>query len=269
MSIAQAYPLPDGVTLHVVEGGNLQGRPLVFIHGVMMSGRFFSHQINAFPDYHVIVPDMRGHGESDKVLAGHTVASYARDVHALLTSLGQDHPVLAGWSMGAMVVWEYLHQFGNDSIQAAILIDQPPSDFGWPNWEFGALPIEALRDMVEAIQTDRRPVLEAFRSLMVHDPNNATDWMLDEMEKISPVTATTILCNQTFQDYRDLLPSLTVPTLVCFGGDDKLTSPKAGQYIVEHMPNASLRIFSASSHMPFLEEPGAFNGIVHQFLQTL
>jgi non-heme chloroperoxidase len=261
--------LPDGTGLTVREEGRSDAPALVFIHGVMMSGRFFEHQLTAFPGWRVVIPDLRGHGNSDKPLYGHTVANYARDLHALFDILDITRPVLVGWSMGAMVLWEYLRQFGNDSVRGVVIVDQPPSDFGWPDWEFGALPIEGLRDMVEALETDRLPVLMEFRELMVHDPAHAYDWMLEEMQKIPPAIAAAILCNQTFQDYRPLLPTLEVPALVAFGGDDKLTSPRAGQYIVDHMPAARLEVFSHSSHMPFLEEPEQFNQALHGFIGNL
>lgn len=258
------------VDLHVVESGDPNGQPLVFLHGVMMSGRFFDRQLGAFPDHHVVVPDLRGHGDSEKVLSGHTVANYARDLHALLEAMAPSRrPILVGWSMGAMVAWEYLKAFGAASARGLVVVDQPPSDFAWPGWEFGALPLEALRDMVEAIQTDRRPVLEEFQTLMVHTPGAGQEWMVGEMEKLPPAVATSILCNQTFQDYRPLLPELHLPTLVCFGADDKLTSPRAGAYIAERMPTARLEVFEHSSHMPFYEEAEAFNRAVAAFARAL
>lgn len=269
MASDSIYRVSDETQLHVVQSGDPNGSGLVFLHGVMMSGRFFALQQDAFPQARVIIPDLRGHGDSEKPWQGHTVAQYARDVRSLLTQLGVTRPVLVGWSMGAMVVWSYLEQFGCDSVRGVVLVDQPPSDYQWPDWEFGALPAEALRDMVEAIQTDRRPVLEEFQSLMVHNERDAAPWMLEEMEKIPPAIACTILCNQTFQDYRPLLPTLSVPALVCFGADEKLTSPRAGQYIVDHMPQATLTVFPSSSHMPFWEEADDFNAAVRAFIAAL
>jgi pimeloyl-ACP methyl ester carboxylesterase len=73
--------LSNGVTLNATDAGS--GTPVVFIHGVMMSGRFFDHQVSFFSQgYRVIVPDLRGHGQSEKVLYGHTVANYARPQRA-------------------------------------------------------------------------------------------------------------------------------------------------------------------------------------------
>src|ERR1700680_5063617 len=95
--------ISSGVTLHVVDEGD--GPPIVFVHGVMMSGRFFAKQVGGLRSAHrVVVPDLRGHGRSEKVLSGHTVANYAQDLRLLFDARSIDRPVLVGWSMGAMVV---------------------------------------------------------------------------------------------------------------------------------------------------------------------
>jgi pimeloyl-ACP methyl ester carboxylesterase len=52
---------------------------------------------------------------------------------------------------------------------------------------------------------------------------------------------------------------------VLFGEDDKLTSPRAGQFIADQVPGARLQTFAASSHCPFWEEADAFNSAVAAF----
>ena len=85
------------------------GPPVVFVHGWSMSGRFFQRQLHGLSAGHrVVVPDLRGHGRSEKALHGHTVPGYARDLQALLVQLGVHRPVLVGWSMGAMVASEFI-----------------------------------------------------------------------------------------------------------------------------------------------------------------
>jgi non-heme chloroperoxidase len=63
-----------------------------------MSGRFFQRQLARFAATHrVIVPDLRGHGRSEKVNHGHTVPRYAADLHAILSQLSVRRPLLVGW----------------------------------------------------------------------------------------------------------------------------------------------------------------------------
>jgi non-heme chloroperoxidase len=259
---------PGAVTFSVdVEGS---GPPIVFIHGWSMSGRFFGRQMALSDRFQVIVPDLRGHGGSEKVLSGHTVPQYAADLHAIAAGLSVRRPVLVGWSMGAMVGYEYLRAYGRDAVAGLVIVDQPPSDFAWDGYEFGVFTMDALRDMNEQLQLDQAAVVDEFTRLMLHKPDEQTlAWMAAEILRVPPVIASTILLDQTLRDYRDFLPQIDVPALVLFGEDDKLTSPRAGAYIADRIPGGRLRTFADSSHCPFWEESGAFNDEVAAFVAEL
>lgn len=262
------HKLGNGVTMHVEDAGS--GTPVVFIHGVMMSGRFFQRQVPYFAERHrVLVPDLRGHGDSEKVLYGHTVANYAQDLHALFAERDIARPVLVGWSMGTMVVYEYLKAFGCDSVRGVVIVDQPPSDFAWEGYPYGVMTVEALGGFVEGLQMDQLAVASEFHSLMVHEPGAATEWMVGEIMKVPAAIATSILVNQTLQDYRPFLPTITAPALVLFGRDPKLTPPEAGQFIAEQIPGARFHVFEHSSHCPFFEEADSFNRMVEAFVDAL
>jgi non-heme chloroperoxidase len=257
------------VTFAVQDEG--AGSPIVFIHGWSMSGHFFQRQLSHFAAAHrVIIPDLRGHGQSEKVLHGHTVPNYAADLRAILTQLSVRQPVLVGWSMGAMVAYEYLRAYGPDSVAGLVIVDQPPSDFAWDGYEFGVITLDALREMNEQLQLDQAALVSEFTQLMLHEPDGQTlAWMSEAILQVPPVIASAILTDQTLRDYREYLPQIDVPTLVLFGEDEKLTSPKAGRYIAESIPGARLQTFPASSHCPFWEESDAFNAAVEAFAAEL
>lgn len=261
--------LHNGVTLNVTDVGS--GTPIVFIHGVMMSGRFFDNQVPYFSrSYRAIVPDLRGHGQSEKVLYGHTVANYARDLRELFDALRVERPVLVGWSMGSMVMYEYLKQFGQDDVAGIVIVDQPPSDFAWDGYEFGVLTVQSLGEMVEALQMDQHAVAEEFAGLMLHEETPATkEWMVEEITRVPAAVASTILVNQTFQDYRPFFAEVHIPTLVLFGRDNKLTPPEAGEYIASQIEGAKFQVFEHSSHVPFIEEADAFNETVSAFVDSV
>lgn len=260
----------NGASLSVVDEGD--GRPLVLLHGVMGSGRFFDGQVERLSGtYRVVVPDMRGHGASEKALAGHTVPSYARDVDVVVRTLGVERPVLVGWSMGAMVAYEYLRAFGWGSAAGLVVVDQPPADFAWGNgYIHGLFTPQVLAEAVDGIQSDLPAVAHEWAELMLHEPTeDSLGFFVEEFTKVPPVIGTSILVDQTLRDYRDFIPTIEVPTLVAFGGDDKATSPEAGRWIAERIRGSTLRIFEASSHCPFYEEPDAFAAALTEFVGTL
>jgi alpha-beta hydrolase superfamily lysophospholipase len=57
--------------------------------------------------------DMRGHGLSDKPVAGYEDSKmWADDVNAVIETLELDHPVLCGWSCWPLVILDYIRHYG-------------------------------------------------------------------------------------------------------------------------------------------------------------
>ncbi len=259
-----------GVELHYEEKGS--GRPVVFLHGVWMSARFFAKQLGPVGErFRAILLDLRGHGRSEKTESGHTIPEYAADLRAFLEALGLRDAVLVGWSMGAFVIWEYVKQFGTDGIAGTVVVDESASDFGWDDWPHGIVTPEMLRDLNEGVQSDRETLIRHFIPLMFKDDVAPEDveWMAAEMAAPPAGVASAILVDQTLRDYRNDLGKVDVPTLVAFGADEKLLPVAAGVHLVEHLSNARLVVFGDSSHCPFLEESDRFNAEVIAFVDSL
>jgi pimeloyl-ACP methyl ester carboxylesterase len=257
----------NGVELSYLDQG--AGQPLLLLHGWSMSGRFFQRQVDALAAGHrVVVPDFRGHGESENVLSGHTVEQYAADVHALATAL--ERPVVLGWSMGAMIAYQYLELAGDGEVAGLVIVDQGASDFIWPDYPEGVFTAEDLAQGNRQLQTDQAGLASEFVDLMLHEPNEETRaWMVEEMLKCPPAIAGSILLDQTIRDNRPAIASVRVPTLVIFGEDPKLMNPAAGRWISEQIPGAVFEVVGASSHCPFYEQPDEFNALVTSFVAGL
>jgi pimeloyl-ACP methyl ester carboxylesterase len=85
-----------------------QGEPLVLVHGWSCEGRFWRElgYVSALSEaFMVIVPDLRGHGESDKPRNGDfSDAAFASDIIAVLDDVGVDAAHVCGYSLGGWVV---------------------------------------------------------------------------------------------------------------------------------------------------------------------
>lgn len=86
-----------------------EGRPVVLLHGFPDSGRLWRHQVPALADagFQVIVPDLRGFGDSDKPaeVSGYAMPFVAGDVMAILDHLGIDKAHVVGHDWGAALAW--------------------------------------------------------------------------------------------------------------------------------------------------------------------
>ncbi len=259
--------------------------PIVFIHGVWTSKTFFQNQIIPCSELHrVITFDLRGHGNSEKTTSGIDVATFAQDLQALLQKLSVNRPVLVGWSMGAMVIWEYLKQWTNDpdvmaqNVAGAVFVDQAPSDFKWPGYDYGVFTGADLSGAVMATLTDQAGIASFLVAEMLElaDPNDPSsynqatfDWMLEEVLKVPKNIAATILVDQTLRDYRDFLPNIVIPTSLIFADDQKLTDPDAGPYMEGLIPGSVLNTFQDSAHAFFYEQASKFNQALLSFVEGL
>jgi non-heme chloroperoxidase len=264
------FKVEENVNLYYEECGS--GTPVIFLHGVWMSSRFFQEQPRYFCKNHrAITLDFRSHGDSTKVEFGHTISQYARDLHAFIEGLGLREVVLVGWSMGAFVAWEYLSQFGENNVRGTVIVDELASDFKWADFPMGAFDFPALTGIMREIQENRVGFLQGFLPLMFKAdvPKGQMNWMMDEVTKLPESVASAILFDQSVVDYRDHLRKFNVPTLLCFGREEKLIPLAAGEYLKENLKNSELVIFENSCHCPFLEESDKFNKVVVEFISSL
>ncbi|MGD6776104.1 alpha/beta fold hydrolase [Sutcliffiella horikoshii] len=262
--------LETSVELYYDDHG--EGTPVIFIHGVWMSRKFFKNQLPFFSKEHrAITIDLRGHGDSALVTEGHTISTYAKDLQAFITKLDLKDVVLVGWSMGAFVIWEYLQQVGEANVKGTVIVDELASDFKWPDFPIGAFDLPTLTHFMREVQDNRVDFLRGFIPLMFKEDvaPEEMEWMLEETMKPMTGVASAILFDQSVVDYRSTFPSLSKPTLLCFGKVEKLIPVAAGEHLKEAIANSELVLFEESCHCPFLEETERFNTEVSNFIKSL
>jgi pimeloyl-ACP methyl ester carboxylesterase len=264
--------LENGITLAYDEAGRSEDRPVVLIHGVSMSRRYFHRQLGPLADGNrVIAVDLRGHGGSEKVESGHTIPEYGRDLDAFLRALAITRPVLLGWSMGAFVAFDYIKQFGTGAISGLVVVDESATDFKWDGYPHGFVDLPTLHSFMSAIQVDRIAFLGHLVDAMFHQPPSDADreWMVAECARLPIGSLSAILFDQSLQDYREVVPTIDVPTLICWGRHDALLPVSGAANLHEAMPHAQVELFEDSGHCPFLEETDRFNEVLSAFLASL
>lgn len=105
---SRLVPLATGLTYHVLEWGDPDAPLVVLVHGFLDLAWGWDLVARRLADrFHVVAPDMRGHGDSDWIGAGgyYHFFDYAADLDDLLRQLSPDAPVaLVGHSMGGNIV---------------------------------------------------------------------------------------------------------------------------------------------------------------------
>lgn len=247
------------------------GDPILFLHGAVAGVRYFEPQLTGLSDgFRTVALDFRGHGRSEKTELGHTLPQHARDVRRFLERLDLDDVVVVGWSMGAIVSWEYVRQFGTDRLRALVDVDMEPSPFRREDYEFGTYDLEGLRESLVRTQTDPWTLLEeSIEGLLKDEPSRElATMMFDEGSRTPPPIQGAMLL-ELLRDYRDVLPDVDVPALVCAGADEKWRSVASVEYAAELLPDAQFELFEDSGHCPTVEEPERFNRVIRGFVNSL
>ena len=267
----------DGVTLHYLEAGS--GPPLVMIPGWSQTAEQFKYQLEALSDrYHCIAIDMRGHGESEKVNIGYKIQRLAKDLDDVLTGLDLTNVAILGHSMGASVIWCYWDLFGAHRLANLILVDEPPVMISNPLWlesereVFGATwTCESLQKTCSALEGAAGETMTAkFIGGMLTIGISAEQkaWIIGQNLKFPREYAARLLKNKSVQDWRDVIPRISVPTLV-IGGKASHTPWKSQAWIHNQIPKSELVLFEEDEgghHFMFISCPEKFNQVVASFL---
>jgi pimeloyl-ACP methyl ester carboxylesterase len=113
--------------IHYLEWGDPANRPLVLLHGGGQNAFTWLRIGQRFRDrYHVVAPDLRGHGDSGWAAEGdYSVEAMQEDVRLLAVKLGFSRFVLAGMSLGGMVGLSYAGIYG-DTLRGLVVVDFAP-----------------------------------------------------------------------------------------------------------------------------------------------
>jgi pimeloyl-ACP methyl ester carboxylesterase len=105
--VSHRFVQTNGIQMHIAEQG--EGPLVVLLHGFPESWYSWRHQLPALAaaGYHVVAPDLRGYGQTDRPEA---VAQYSQlhlvgDVIGLLDALGEEKAVVVGHDFGTSVAW--------------------------------------------------------------------------------------------------------------------------------------------------------------------
>ena len=113
------YFQSQGLKLHFTDWGNASAPPLLLVHGGLDHSRSWDHLAQALRgDFHVMAPDLRGHGDSGWATgSSYSLADHVYDLTGLMKSEGFDKVSIVGHSMGGMVSLTYAGAFPDTRVE--------------------------------------------------------------------------------------------------------------------------------------------------------
>jgi non-heme chloroperoxidase len=262
----------DGVALFVEETGNPRGRPVLFLHGISQCRLAWDRQLRSGlgRDLRLVAMDLRGHGQSDKPRDGYgDAALWAADIHAVITSLELDRPILCGWSYGGVVIADYLSHHGEAAV-GGIVLAGAASRLGEPALPFfGAKFLATLPGLCSTDVDTSTAALQTFIGLTTSaDPAPEDLYRTLGYNSVVPPYVRQAMLSRTLS-HDGLLEGLTTPVLVAHGTDDEIVLPAMTEHHARLIPHAKTAWYQGVGHSPFLEVPDQFNADLRAFASDL
>jgi pimeloyl-ACP methyl ester carboxylesterase len=262
-----------GVELNVVEQGNPQGRPILFLHGASQSWMQWIRQLDSdlSANYRLVAMDMRGHGLSDKPRDSYNDSKlWADDVNAVIEALKLDRPVLSGWSYGPLLFLDYIRHYGEEKVGGLHFIGAV-TKLGSDD-AMSVLTPELLGIFGDFLSADAEASVRGSKGLLrlcyPNEPTSAEHYVMLGYNVSVPPFVRQGLFSRSFSN-DDLLPKIRKPVLITHGTADAVVKPSAVDKHKALMPHAQVHLMTNAGHAAFWDDAPAFNQRLHVFCQGL
>lgn len=249
--------LSNGVTLHVATQGPATGPAMIMLHGITDSWFSFSRVMPLLPaDLRVVVPDQRGHGDSERP-QDYRLADFGGDVIRLMDALQIEKAVIVGHSMGSFVARKAC-ELAPDRVSRLVLVGA------------GAVARnQGMVELVEAVNQLTDPVDEAFvrefQMSCVHGP--VPEPFMDAAIANSRRMPAWVW-KAAFQGLIEGEINLVRPqvrTLVLGGRKDAVFSATEQMVLARQFPRGELHLIDDVGHTLHWEQPATFVSALIRF----
>ena len=250
-----------------------EGIPLVMIHAGVADSRQWNNEFADFSqNYHVLRYDMRGYGKSEPAEGEFSLLS---DLVSLLDALGFQEPlVVMGCSMGGGLAMDFALTYPA-RVKGLIMVGSGPSGL-----ELDVARSPKFADVEKAFEAGDLDLVSELETQIWFDGTGRTpDQVNPDMRKLLYEMNRIALAHEvkelgkrlpnTETPAADRLKDLDIPVLVVVGSHDTPYILAAADYMEENIKFARKVVIEDAAHLPNMDQPHEFQGIVRSFLASL
>lgn len=244
------------------------GSPVVLVHGfVGDADSTWSHQLRDLSDaYTVVAWDLPGAGRSSDPPERFRLPDYSDCLAAVVRALGFDRAHLVGLSFGAMVLLETVRR--HPAVAETLVLAG-----GYAGWAGSLAPADVAERLRLSLRRSERPAAQ-FAEAMIPTmfsgsaPPEAVARFAASVQAFHPAGFRAMARASAEADLRDVLPQITVPTLVLHGDQDLRSPLSVARALHSAIPMSRLVVLPGTGHVSPVEAPEAFDRAVRDFLQA-
>lgn len=252
----------NGINIHYTRTGGSKP-PLILLHGLTANGACWTALAHTlFGDYDVIMPDARGHGKSSVPDYGYRYEDHANDVVGLIKALRLPPPILIGHSMGGMTATVVASR--NPKLLRGLILADPTF-----------LSPKVQREVRDSDVADQhRRILNLSLDEVVAEgrakhPNRSPETLeLFARARLQTSMGAFDVLTPPNPDYRQLVSTIDVPSLLIFG-DKGVVSSAAAEELQHLNPKFQIEQIREVGHGVHLDQPELFAAVVKSFLRSI
>jgi pimeloyl-ACP methyl ester carboxylesterase len=264
----------DGVTLAVLDEG--EGTPVLLLHGFPDSSRLWRHQVPALvgAGMHVLAPDLRGFGESDRPdgVQAYAVRHSVTDIVAILDELEIEHARVVGHDWGAAVAWALAAYVPARVERLVVLSVGHPNLYRQPSLEQRQKGWYQLLFQFEGVAEElvRRDDWKLFRQQL--DGAGDVDRYLSDLARPGALTAALNWYRANAAPAQELertrpFPTVAASTMGLWSSGDRYLTEESMQGSAEHVTGLwRYERIEGASHWLQLDQPERVNELLLDFL---
>jgi len=245
------------------------GTAVVLLHPFPANHEFWLPVTNLLAGtYRILLPDLRGHGESGVGEGPATMEKHAADIARVMDDAGVGRAPLIGVSIGGYALFEFWRQHKGRVAALGFCNTKAPAD-----------SVEARNARLQAAKDVLGRGTESFFESMIPKLLGKTtretrpdlvDGVLRMMRKMSAEDVAQVQRGMAERpDSVETLKTINVPTLIVSGDEDILTGVNEAELMHHHLAGSQMRVIPKAGHYSPWEQSESARILLRQFLDGL
>ncbi len=242
------------------------GPPVVLLHPFPSNHEFW-HPVAAALEsrYRLILPDLRGHGDSEIGEGPALMSKHASDIARVLDAAGISQAAFVGCSIGGYILFEFWRRFRARMTSLTLCDTRPQAD----NAEARANRLKAADTVLEQ---GTEPFIESMTPKLIGRTTVATrpdlvDGARAMMRKMSAEDISQVQRGMAERpDSVADLKTINMPTLIVIGEEDVLSTVADGELMRQNIAGSQLKVVPKAGHYAPWEQPESVGKVLRQFL---
>ena len=253
----------DAEIFYEIQGN---GPAVVLLHPFPAHHEFWLPVIPALESrYRLILPDLRGHGESEIGQGPAFMPKHAADIVRIMDAVGIGKAAFIVCSIGGYIIFEFLRR-NRARVSALALCDTRPQP------DTAEARGNRLKSADSVLEQGTEPFLQGTISKLLGPTTfrsrpDLVEGALRMMRKMSPEDISLVL--RGMAERPDSVPDLkliNLPTLIVMGEEDALATAGDGELMRQNIPGSRLKMIPKAGHYSPWERPEAVAPLLRQFL---